>query len=187
MLAILFEWDINILLYIQDVIRNDVLTPFFRVVTGLGNAGFIWIVISILLLFSEKTRKTGIISIVALLMSLCINNFILKNLVARTRPYDAYGALVPLVAKPMDFSFPSGHSGSSFSSAGVFVRKLPKPIGILLFVLAVLIALSRLYVGVHYPSDVIAGTIIGILISYMAEFAVERIVAKTDRKKGVKP
>lgn len=164
--------DGAILLFIQEYIRNDILTPFFTVITTLGNAGLIWIVISLLLLFNKKTRRAGIISIFSMLMLLIINNLILKNLVARTRPYDVIDTLIPLVKKPTDFSFPSGHAGCAFAAAGVFVRNLPKRAGIPLLILAILISLSRLYVGVHYPTDVLAGLIIGLALSYLAEWVV---------------
>ena len=107
-----------------------------------------------------------------MLMSLIVNNFLLKNLVARIRPYDMMDTLIPLVNKPTDYSFPSGHSGCAFAVAGVYVRNLPKRAGIPLLILAILIALSRLYVGVHYPTDVLAGLIIGVALSYLAEWVV---------------
>ncbi len=114
-------------------------------------------------------------SLLALFFSLCVNNLFLKQIVARTRPYDAIPDLVPLVARLTDFSFPSGHSAAAFSAAGVFVKTLPKRFGIPLFLFAVVIALSRLYVGVHYPSDVLCGVISGLLISYAARFCVDKV------------
>lgn len=174
--------DGAILLFIQEFIRNDILTPFFTVITTLGNAGLIWIAISLILLFNKKTRKAGIMSICAMLMSLIVNNLILKNLVARTRPYDMIDTLIPLVNKPADFSFPSGHAGCAFAAAGVYVRNLPKRAGVPLLILAVLIALSRLYVGVHYPTDVLVGLIIGAGLSYLAEWA----VTSWEKRRGVK-
>ncbi len=114
-------------------------------------------------------------SLLALFFSLCVNNLLLKQIVARTRPYDAIPDLVPLVARLTDFSFPSGHSAAAFSAAGVFVKTLPKRFGIPLFLFAVVIALSRLYVGVHYPSDVLCGVISGLLISYAARFCVDKV------------
>lgn len=162
--------DGTILLWIQEFIRSPLLTPAAVAVTTLGNAGVIWILISCGLLIPKKTRMTGVICIVSLLGSLIINNGILKNLVARARPYESLEALVPLIAAPWDYSFPSGHAGSSFACAWVLFRRLPRTYGVPAVILASLIALSRLYVGVHYPSDVIAGAVSGILISYLAEY-----------------
>lgn len=175
MLQFLSELDGGILLWIQDYLRNPVLTPILKVITTLGNGGAIWILLTLLLLMLPKTRKVGCMMMAALLGTLLINNILLKNLVARTRPYEVIEGLTYLVRRPSEYSFPSGHAGSSFAAACVMLRKLPKRYGIPAFVLAVLIALSRLYVGVHYPSDVLFGVISGILISYAAEAVVERI------------
>ena len=162
----MIEWiteiDGSILLWIQEVIRNPVLTPALTVITTLGNGAIIWILISVGLLIPEKTRKIGFACMLALLASLLINNMFLKNMVARIRPYDRIGELMPLVEKPRDYSFPSGHTGSSFAAAWVLFRKLPGKFGIPALVLAGLIGLSRLYVGVHYPTDVLVGAITGI-------------------------
>lgn len=167
--------DSNILLFIQDVIRNPILTPFFVFITKLGNAGMIWIVFSLILLIPRKTRKIGIMGFCALLLTLIINNVIIKNLVGRIRPYEVIDGLIPLIPKPMEYSFPSGHSASSFAAASVFYRTLPKKYGIPAVILAFLISFSRLYVGVHYPSDVLFGIISGTMLSFVAEALVRQM------------
>ena len=158
----LLNLDGGILLFLQDAVRNPVLNPIMTVITSLGNAGIIWILLTAALLIPKKTRKIGCMSACALLASLLFNNILLKNLVARVRPYNAIEALIPIVSKPSEYSFPSGHAGSSFASAWVLYRRLPKRFGIPALVLAGLIGVSRLYVGVHYPTDVLAGLISGI-------------------------
>ncbi len=175
MIHTLLEFDAGILLFLQEFVRNRFLTPVLVFITRLGDAGMIWIALSLIFLCFKKTRRTGCMSLLALFFSLCVNNLFLKQIVARTRPYDAIPDLVPLVARLTDFSFPSGHSAAAFSAAGVFVKTLPKRFGIPLFLFAVVIALSRLYVGVHYPSDVLCGVISGLLISYAARFCVDKV------------
>lgn len=178
MLHILSELDSGILLWIQEYLRNPVLTPVLKVITTLGNGGAIWILLTLLILMLPKTRKVGCMMAAALLGTLLINNILLKNLVARIRPYEVIEGLTYLVQRPSEFSFPSGHAGSSFAAACIMLRRLPKCYGIPAFVLAIVISLSRLYVGVHYPSDVLFGAISGILISYAAEMIVEQIGKK---------
>lgn len=178
MLEWLLNLDGNILLFIQDFIRNPILTPIVRFITTLGNGGGIWIFLTLILLILPKTRKVGCMMIAALLGTLLVNNILLKNLIARTRPYDVIEGLTYLVPKPGEYSFPSGHAGSSFAVACVMFRQLPKKYGVPALILAILIALSRLYVGVHYPSDVLFGMISGIAISYAAVAIVERIGGK---------
>lgn len=160
----LLNLDGQILLFIQNYLRFEELTPWVVRLTKLGNMGIVWIVISILLLFPKKTRRAGILSLLALLGSLCVTNFFLKNYVARIRPYEVVNGLNCLVEKAKDWSFPSGHSSAAFASAMVIYKSRPKRLGIPCMILAFLIALSRLYVGIHYPSDVICGAIIGALI-----------------------
>ena len=181
MLEVLNQLDGQLLLWVQEYIRHPALTGFFKFITSLGDAGIIWIAISIALLIPKKTRHIGCMSLMALLCSLIINNFIIKNIVARPRPYVTLSDLTILIAKPSEFSFPSGHTASSFAAACVFFRHLKKKYGIPLLILAILIALSRIYVGVHYPGDVLAGVISGILLSYLGEF----IVKKFGRKHAV--
>lgn len=174
MIELLNNLDGNILLIIQEYFRNDVLTVIFTLITSLGDKGMIWVLISAILCIPKKTRRIGIACLLSLLGSLIINNGILKNLIQRSRPFDQIDALIPLINKPRDYSFPSGHTGSSFACAWILLRRLPKKYGIPALILAIGISLSRLYLGVHYPSDVIVGMMSGILISYLAEFCVNK-------------
>ena len=160
----LLQLDGQVLLFIQDHLRFAEITPAVVFLTKLGNGGFIWIVLSILLLFPKKTRRAGVLSLLALLASLCVTNFFLKNYVARIRPYEVIPGLNCLVEKATDWSFPSGHASAAFASAVVIYKSRPKRLGVPCLILAFVISLSRLYVGIHYPSDVICGMIIGTLI-----------------------
>ncbi len=185
MLETLLNIDGGILLFLQEAVRNPVLNPIMVLITSLGNAGIIWILLTIALLIPEKTRKIGCMIACALLASLLFNNILLKNMVARVRPYNAMEALVPIVKKPSEFSFPSGHAGSSFAAACVLYRKLPKKQGVWALILAALISFSRLYVGVHYPTDILAGAVVGIVCSYIGEWVVT-LAEKLKRDSEVK-
>lgn len=169
MLETLLNVDGGILLLIQENIRNPILDHVMIFITTLGDGGMIWIAVTLLLLISKKTRKIGMMSAAALLGSLLINNYFIKNLVQRPRPYVTFTDLQILIPTPSEFSFPSGHTSSSFAAAGVFYHNLSKRYGIPAIILAGLIGVSRMYVGVHYPTDVIAGIVMGILLSYGAE------------------
>lgn len=170
--------DADILLFLQNTVRNPALTPLVKAITVLGNGAILWVLVSAAMLIPEKTRRTGLTSILALLVSLLINNIILKNLVARVRPYEVIEGLVPLIRRPWDYSFPSGHTGSSFAAAWVFYGKLPKRFGIPALVLAGLIGLSRLYLGVHYPTDVLFGVVSGIGSGCIAMLTVKAVIDK---------
>lgn len=165
----------NILLFIQNNIRNPILDPVFKTITHLGDGGIFWIILTVFLLCFRKTRRAGVYSACALLGSLLVNNLILKNLVNRTRPYEVIDGLVCLVSPAKDASFPSGHTGASFASAVAVYRQLPKRYGVLLLILAVLIAFSRLYVGIHYPTDVLGGLVTGIALGMLTNLVGEKI------------
>lgn len=155
------QLDGNILLWIQEHVRNDALTPVVKFITHLGDAGWIWIALTIVFLLVKKMRRTGVLMTCSLIGSLIVNNLILKNLVARIRPYEAVDGLQRIIEAQRDLSFPSGHTGSSFAAAVVIFLTCPRKIGVPAMILAFLIMLSRLYVGVHYPTDVLAGMITG--------------------------
>ena len=112
----------------------------------------------------------------AILIGFVITNLLLKNIVNRIRPYEVVEGLRFIGKMPHDASFPSGHSTCSMAASVVLLKKLPKKAGIPLFVLGILICLSRLYVGVHYPTDVLMGAAVGIV----SAFAAIRIMRTSD-------
>lgn len=171
MLQAMITMESGILLWVQEYLRRDWLDPVWIWITTLGNGGMIWILLSVGLLIPKKTRKTGMLALLALAFSYLINNLLLKNLIARTRPYEVIAGLHTLVGAQRDYSFPSGHTASSFTAAVVLFCRLPKCFSSFLLLLAFLIAFSRLYVGVHYPSDIIGGAISGTLIALLLLWA----------------
>ena len=152
------------------------------VITSVGNGGIIWILIALIFIAVKKYRIAGISMLAALLINLLISNVILKQLIARVRPCDINTAVELLIPRPTDYSFPSGHTSSSFAAAIIiFCRN--KRIGIFALVLASVLAFSRLYLYVHYPSDVIAGIIIGITAGLVTRILVIKIADKINNKK----
>ncbi|MGM9536883.1 MAG: phosphatase PAP2 family protein [Candidatus Onthomonas sp.] len=167
MLEALQTLDGNILLWIQEYMRVDGLNELLTRYTNLGEAGLLWIIIALAFLLFPKTRKAGLLSLIAMLICYVCNDLVIKNLIMRPRPFLSVEGLLPLIQRPGSYSFPSGHSCSSFAAASVWARTLEgrgsKGAKILLLGMAMLMALSRLYVGVHYPSDVLAGSLLGLL------------------------
>ena len=159
------QLDGEILLLIQRYLRTDMLTPFMKSVTFLGNGGWFWILCAVVLLAVPKTRKTGYAAALSLIFGAIVTNLLLKNIVARPRPFAEIEALIPMITKPKDFSFPSGHTTASFAVALVMLRMLPKKFGIP-------VAFSRLYLGVHYPTDVLAGFVIALVGSTLSVWIV---------------
>lgn len=157
--------EFKILNLIQEI-RTPVSDTVMCLITKLGDAGIIWIVLAVILLLIPKTRKTGMAVMAALCIDLVLCNGILKPLVGRIRPCDINTHVLLLIARPDDFSFPSGHTAASFAAVAALYlsgeRKLWKPA----FVLACLISFSRLYLYVHYPTDILGGIFVGILAGY---------------------
>ena len=164
-IAMITDFDFTILNAIQGVLRNPVLDKIMVFITTLGNGGVLWIILSVLLLFSKKYRPLGIMIAIGLILDYVFGNLILKTFVARERPFNFNENISLLISAPKDFSFPSGHTLASFTTA-LIVYKVCKKWGIFLIVLASLIAFSRLYLYVHYPSDVVAGLLFALLFSW---------------------
>ena len=175
-------WIMNLEFWILDGIQNlrtpaaDVLMPF---ITSFGNGGVIWIVLTVILLLIPKTRKTGLILGAALILDGIFCNLLLKNLVRRIRPCDINDAVRLLIPYPSDYSFPSGHTAVSFAAASALYFAGEKYLWKAALVLAAFIAFSRMYLYVHYPTDVLGGVLVGILAGYGGC----RIVQKTEQYK----
>ena len=158
-----------------QTIHNPVLDTVMCGITTLGDAGIIWILLCIVLLVLPKTRKSGVILMAALLVDLVICNGILKPLIHRIRPFDVRTGIELLVKRPTDFSFPSGHTAASFASVMALYLAGEKKIWISSLGLAVLIAFSRLYLYVHYPTDVLGGVIIGVMAGALGYWLVKKV------------
>ncbi|QEK13682.1 phosphatase PAP2 family protein [Crassaminicella thermophila] len=151
----------RLLQVIHDYTQSAILDKIMPVITHLGDKGMIWIILSCVLMMSKKYRKVGILSIVALVLSTVIGEAFLKHIIGRTRPFLEVPDIHLLIKKPLTYAFPSGHTTSSFAVAGVISNKL-ELYRIPFMLLAILIAFSRLYLFVHYPTDILAGIALGL-------------------------
>ena len=150
-----------------QALRTPALDGVMRFFTHLGDSGFVWLALTALLLAFRRTRRAGWVLAAALLFDAVLCNILLKPLAGRIRPCDIDPTIALLVPHPHDFSFPSGHTGASFAAA--YVMLLGKSnLWVCAMVLAGLIAFSRLYLYVHYPTDVLAGIVLGILVGWFA-------------------
>jgi len=163
----------NFEFFVLDFIAEYIKNPFFDFlmpkVTSLGNGGLIWIVASVVFLAIPKYRKSGVSLSLGLLACLIVGNLTLKPLIARVRPFDLVEGVELLITAPADFSFPSGHTLSSTVAAAVLTMT-DKRFGYFAIPLAVLIAFSRLYLYVHFLTDVLGGALIGAVISTVIYF-----------------
>jgi len=168
LLEIIAGWDAEVLLWIQESVRNDLFTPLLIFYTHLGDSGMLWITMGGVLLVFPRTRNIGIMTLASLFLGAMCTNVVLKHLVGRIRPYYVVEGLVALVTSGDPNSFPSGHTCAAFAVAGIWMHCLPQKWskGASL-ACAVLMGCSRLYVGVHFPSDVLAGALVGFLCSRM--------------------
>ena len=171
-------FDLPILEWIAANLKCGFLDKVMPLITLLGDAGIFWIACSVVLICFPKTRKTGLAMGISLLIGLLVCNVTLKPLVARIRPYDYqmqhFGKEVLLLVEGMhDYSFPSGHTIASFEAATALMIG-NKKLGIPAMILAVLIAFSRLYLYVHYPTAVLASIVLGIGIAFLGTFLVKK-------------
>lgn len=166
-------WEFTLLDWLQGF-HNPAVTGFMKTVTFLGEAGWFWIVTGLLLLCSRKYRRCGVAVLLALLLDLILANMLLKPLVARERPCWINPQVQVLVRIPKDFSFPSGHTMASFAAAGALLFTWRKA-GILALCLGTLMGISRLYFYVHFPTDVLAGVVLGILCGMMGVFLMKKL------------
>lgn len=177
------DMEFSILNWIQSTFKSDFADTFMSLITKLGDAGIFWIICAVICLCFKKTRKMGLTMGLALIFGLILGNGFMKNVFFRQRPYtyEGYEAIRQnlLVKELSDGSFPSGHTLASFEAAtAVFIYK--KPLGTVALILAALIAFSRLYLFVHFPSDVFAGLIFGVCFAIASYLIIKVLYKKYD-------
>lgn len=173
--------ELSWLLTLQHEWRSQVGDLIFTSLSWIGDYGALWILLALLLLAYKPSRPMGVTVLGALLLSLLVSNGLLKNLIARARPFN-FVSLPMLVPPPTDFSFPSGHTSAAFATLGVFLIIKPwrHHKGYLLAtgaiaVIAIGMAFSRLYLFVHFPTDILAGAIIGFSCSSIAHLGHKKL------------
>ncbi len=187
MIDAIVAWDEDVLLYFQENIRTDWLSPIMKGISFLGHKGIFWIALCLVLLIFKKTRRLGIISSMSLALSFLVNNVMLKSIVGRVRPYEVVSGLQRVGNAETDTSFPSGHTACAFAVTVAFFFGCsilwPK---IVLAVIAVLTPFSRIYLGVHYPTDVIVAMFTGTLCAVAMYFLFIFIEKKVRQRKQEK-
>ena len=168
------SWEFDFLYALQNI-HNPVLDKIMIVLSTIGDEGLFWIGVAILLICMKKYRKCGLQVAVAMLLTFIVGNVILKNMIHRDRPCWIDPSITLLVKSPSDFSFPSGHSMNGFT-ASVSILLCDKKLGIAAVIWAAAIAFSRLYNFVHFPTDVIAGIVIGIVSALFVNYLFQRKV-----------
>lgn len=166
------------------------LDTFFGLITRLGDGGIFFIILGVIFLLFKKTRKAGLGMLLALLIGALFTNLVLKELVARPRPYVDESNIFHQWWLDVghgiesEFSFPSGHTTASFAAMGAFFAFLNKKWSWLGLVLATLIAFSRIYIVVHYPSDILGGIVVGVASAVIAYFITNAISKKIKKSNG---
>ena len=192
--ALAESFDLPILDWIQANLQSPLMDKIMPIITMFGDAGIFWMVCAAILFLIPKTRRTGLGMAFAMMLGLLICNVLLKPMVGRIRPYDyqieylgktmedllVAGKL--LVDTPHDFSFPSGHTIASFEACVVLLLA-DKRLGIPATLLAIAIAFSRLYLYVHYPTDVIVSVFLGSLFAIIG-YAIAKRIPLPSGKKG---
>ena len=167
--------DLNITNFIFSHLHNNVLDFLMPIFSKLNNGGFIWLLISFLLICNKKYRTIGFLTLIAVVMDFLIGEFTLKNIVQRARPFVSHNTIKLIISAPKGYSFPSGHSGSSFAAATILSIYFKKGT-YLFFIFAFLIAFSRVYLGVHYFTDIVIGAILGIIIALLVNFVYKKYI-----------
>lgn len=166
MLSFIQQIDLQILHFIQEFFTSPILDYLFVVLTSLGNSKFIWLAAAYLLLLQKKTRNCGMVLFVGIITSQLLCEEIIKPLIQRDRPFYLYPNLTLLIPAPYGYSFPSGHTMDAFLSSTILYC-YNKKYGAIAFLIAFFMGLSRIYLFVHYPSDVLAGAVFGILVGLL--------------------
>ena len=161
--------DLSILLWVQDNLRSEYTTTFMYHITSIGSVILALIALYFIIKGSRSGKIAGVAVLASCVLEVIVVNGILKNLIARPRPFVTYDEVIPLANILSEHSFPSGHTALVFSMAFVIYKLFPKIFGNVAIVIACLVGFSRVYLGVHYPSDVLAGIVVGYVVSEIIE------------------
>ncbi len=168
--------ELQILHAIQEM-HTEWLDSIMIVLSAIGNAGIIWIVLSVMLAIVPKTRRCGLTMICSMALSFVVGNVMLKNMIGRARPCSVDTSVSLLIPFPSEYSFPSGHTLNGFTAAVTLFLFYKKP-GIIAIIVAGLIAFSRMYLFVHYPTDILGGIVIGIIDACVVVFITRYSIKK---------
>ncbi len=169
------EFDLNVLDFIQNHMKCEFLDKVLPPITHLGDAGIFWILLGVVFLFSIKTRKLGFQMLAAMALGYLLGNLILKNVIARERPYTINTNIQLLIKEQLDYSFPSGHTLASFNSA-ITIFFYRKKWGLAALILAAIIAFSRMYLYVHFPTDILGGILLAMFVTFTMKGIFDRFV-----------
>ena len=168
-------------LYLLQNLHNDLLNTIMVFITSLGDGGIVWLSMAVVMLVFKKTRLCGITIMAGMALSLLLGNLFLKNVIARPRPCAVDSTVKLLIPYPSEYSFPSGHTLHGFTAAtAIFLYFKKAGIGALL--LAAAIAFSRMYLFVHYPTDILGGILLGMLDAVIVYTIVQKIMRKREGK-----
>lgn len=159
--------------------HQDWLSAIMIFFSTIGNAGICWIVLCLVLLLIPKTRKCGLVMAISMLITVLLGNEVIKKVVARPRPCAVDKSVTLLIPYPSQYSFPSGHTSNSFTAAVTVFLFYRKP-GVIALIVAGIIAFSRMYLFVHYPTDILGGILLGTLDAML----VYGCFRKWERRKG---
>lgn len=166
----MIEWianlDFSVLYWIQENIRTEWLDSLCAFLSWAFELGIPWLILGVVLFCFKKTRAAGVILVAAVVLTFFFNELAIKNAVNRERPFTIDPTIPLAIEKPTSYSFPSGHTASCFAAAGALMFT-HKKIGIPLIFFAVIMGLSRMYLFVHFPTDVIAGAALGLLMAWV--------------------
>lgn len=174
-MGLITDFDLGILDFIQSHMKCEFLDKVLKPITHLGDAGALWILLGLVFLFSVKTRKMGFQVLASLALGYLLGNLILKNVIARERPYTINTNITLLIKEQLDYSFPSGHTLASFNGA-ITIFFYRKKWGIAALALASLIAFSRMYLYVHFPTDILGGVLLAMFVTFSIRGIFDRFV-----------